>query len=180
MIVLTCLLHLLHANLCGTINVVLLIQGRFEEFGSHPLFGRRQTKAAVQPDNASPRVELDRLITQFGQAAGFWQSQPEQQVLARARLADVSRDAKIHPASASQFHGCWTKLDAEQRLRFCILVDGLEIPEVLGCVQKLGVKDEHADAVLNLLQQLTVRLEFLTASVLQQSDIRLEEFARHF
>lgn len=134
------------------------------------MFGRRPSL---------PSIELDSLIAKFGQAAGFWTSQPQAEVLVRARLADACRDLKLRPPMGVEFQNCWSQLNEEQRLRFCILTDGLEVPELAAAVQRLCTKGV-AEPVLSLLQQQTAQLQYLSGSILQESDIRLEEFARHF
>ena len=136
-----------------------------------PLFGRRPP---------IPSIQLDSLIGRFGQAAGFWESQPQPEVLVRARLADAFRDLKLQPIPRSEFQDLWNHFDDEQRLRFCILVDGLEIPEFPAVVQKQGPQVGRASNLVLPLVNLNVQLQYLTCAVLRESDIRLEEFSRHF
>lgn len=135
--------------------------------------------AGRRADKPTP-IDLDELITTFGGAVGFWETQPEAEVLARARLADACRDAGIRPLAAETFQSGWNTFDQEHQRRFCLLISGLDVD---GVAKRLPVHSrdrDGADAVLLLFQQLTTRLPLLTLDVLQQSDVRLEEFARHF
>lgn len=127
-----------------------------------------------------PPIQLDGLITTFGRAAGFWESQPRPEILVRARLADACRDQHIKPASEARFQASWTALDAEQRLRFCILTEAFELPEAAAALPKVCGHGGSAEPALALLQRSAVQLQYLTGSVLRESDIRLEEFARTF
>ena len=143
------------------------------------MFGFRKATTPTPSVTPAQSIELDSLITAFGQAADFWESQIEPGVLVRARLADACRDAKIRPSTASQFLVCWNSFDSEHRLRFCLFSAALDLPEV---AQRLALICHQGDGrgILELLQNLTNGLKMLTVAVLQESDIRLEEFARHF
>ena len=127
-----------------------------------------------------PLIQLDSLIARFGQAASFWESQPQAEALVRARLGDALRDLELQPIPEAQFQAGWSRLDEDQRLRICIFVDGLAAPELAAAVQKVCTKDKQAEPAWSLLQRLTLQLQYLTCAVLQESDIRLEEFARHY
>jgi hypothetical protein len=133
----------------------------------------------LAPGQPSAAIDLDGLITAFGQASEFWQSQAEPGILVRARFADACRDASVRPVTESQFLARWTPLENEVALRFCLLTVALPLPEVSQRLAEIGSKGS-ADDVLALLQNLAVRLKYLTIQVLRDSDLRLEEFARHY
>lgn len=130
-------------------------------------------------EQAAKALDLDLLIATFGQAANFWESQEGADILGRARLADACRDNGMRPASAAAFSAVWESFDEPHRRRFCLLTSALEIDEAAGELPRHG-RQKQGEGVLDLLQQLTARLPLLTLDVLQQSDVRLEEFARHF
>ncbi len=138
------------------------------------MFGRRIT------DNAVRSIELDSLITSFGRATSAWDSQTNLAPLVQARLADNCRDAKLRPVSRAEFQQTWQVFDEEHQGRFCILLGGLELPDVVLRAQQVCGPGQSALPVLRLLHQLTEGHPLLTSLVLQQSDIRLEELARHF
>jgi hypothetical protein len=147
--------------------------------GTKPLFGFRKATTPTPSATTAQSIELDSLIAAFGQGADFWDSQLEPGVLVRARLADACRDVRIRPISESQFLACWNSFDDEHRLRFCLFSAALEIPEVAQRLPPLCLPGDGG-GVLGLLQNLTNGLKTLTVAVLRESDIRLEEFARHF
>jgi hypothetical protein len=127
----------------------------------------------------STAIDLDDLITTFGQAANFWETLENAEPLVRARLADAGRNAGIRPVSGDAFDAVWKEFDQERERRFCILVTGLDFAGVAKRLPSHCI-DKQMDPVLELLKQLTVRLELLTLDVLLQSDVRVEEFTRHF
>ncbi|MEZ6129814.1 MAG: hypothetical protein R3C59_14115 [Planctomycetaceae bacterium] len=137
------------------------------------MFGRRSR-------NSHPLVNLDQVIALFGQAAGFWPTQPEVAVLAQARFADSCRDAGVRPVSTERFAETWVRLAEESRVRFCIALAALDVEAVRNRLPSLCSDAADAGVCLNLLQEFAERLELLTADMIQQSDVRLEEFARHF
>jgi hypothetical protein len=141
------------------------------------LFGRRKRKGNSL--SAANAIDLDELIATFGPATNFWETQPEAGVLVRARFADACRDAKIRPVDAITFKECWSGMDLPQQARFGLLVSGLEL-EVVAKQLPAHCPEAQAYAALQVFEQLTDRLNLLTLDVLQQSDIRLEEFSRHF
>jgi hypothetical protein len=141
------------------------------------LFGRSQGRAKKR-DPKTP-IDLDELIAMFGQAANFWEMQPQAGLLVRAWFADACRDASIRPVTEDAFQSSWSGFDKEHQHRFCLFVSALELQPVANRLPSL-CSDGDATPALQVLQQLTVRLNLLTLDVLQQSDIRLEEFSRHF
>jgi hypothetical protein len=143
------------------------------------LFGFRKTATSIPSVMPAQSIGLDSLITAFGQGADFWESQGDPDVLVRARLADACRDAKIRPIGEPQFQACWNTFDNEHRLRFCLFSVAIELPEVAQRLVSICNSGDGRGA-LGLLQNLTNALNVLTVAVVRESDIRLEEFARHF
>lgn len=144
------------------------------------LWGKSQRRDKVLAPRESPAaIDLDGLITAFGQATEFWQSLAEPGILVRARIADACRDAGARPVTELQFLARWAALENEVASRFCLLTVALPLSEV---AHRLAVicRNGSADDALDTLQNLAVRLKFLTIQVLRESDLRLEEFARHF
>lgn len=141
------------------------------------MFGRRKSIKATEP--GAP-IQLDGLITTLGQATSELECVPKNSALVRARLADCCRDANIRPVDETEFNKAWNRFDEEHRWRFCVLVAPLELPQVHSRIGPLCQSARSASPVLKLLQELTSDHPMLTGSVLQQSDVRLEELARHF
>ena len=136
------------------------------------MFGKRKSK--------NEAVDLDDLITIYGQGLEFWTTQPEPQVLARGRFGDACRNVNVRPVSESMFASAWNGLDSHQLNRFCLFVSSMDVAGVPRKIKELGGETGDAEFALRSLSGLSKELSLLTADVLQQSDIRLEEFARHF
>lgn len=124
-------------------------------------------------------IDLDELIATFGQATSFWQTQPQRKLLARARFADACRDASVQPIEKTTFENEWRQFDDEHQQRFGVLTAGFEIPAAARQLPQHS-EGEQAPSAFKLLVMLTNELHLLTIDVLQQSDVRLEEFSRHF
>lgn len=148
--------------------------------GVGSLFGRRSGQKQGSTKQGSTLLDLDTLITTFGQAAAACETIPDLEILIRARLSDSCRDNKIRPVSKEAFQQRWSELTLEQKHRFVIFVSALDIDCVAVRLAVHCGNDSDANAALTLLHLLAQRLDLLSAEVIQQSDIRLEEFARHF
>ena len=127
----------------------------------------------------SQPVDLDELITTIGQATKFWQTQTNIGPLVRARFADTCRDAKLHPVTGADFRSAWKQLDSAGEQRVALSVSAFEVDSAIKSVKDFS-SDGNAAALLVRFVEFSRRLPLLTIEVLQQSDIRLEEFARHF
>ena len=64
----------------------------------------------------------------------------------------------------------------ESRIRFSITLSAFEIDDV----QSLFTVEPEAERWLNVLSELAGRLQLLNTEMILQSDVRLEEFSRHF
>ena len=137
------------------------------------MFSRKRQSSKSKP------VDLDELITTIGQATNYWETQANIRSLVRARFADACRDADIRPVAADSFRSTWTQLISADQLRIALSVAVLEVENVV-LRMKEYCPDGSAEPLLVRLTEFSQRLPLLTLDVLQQSDIRLEEFARHF
>ncbi len=141
------------------------------------MFGRRKSSKS---NDSNESIHLDLLITYLGQATGTWESMPKDQVFVQARLADCCRDAEVMPVSGTNFSNAWNQFDGEHQWRFCLLLAPLELPTMHSRIKQTCHAAGNGQPVLQRLQKLTTDHALLTGSVLQQSDVRLEELARHF
>lgn len=138
------------------------------------LFGRHKKKKTHQP------IDLDALIAQFGQAASFWQAQPQPAILAQARFADACRDVKVRPVPTASFAQSWDRLNEESRIRFCIALSAFDSDVARHRLPALCDNAGNVEPGLTILHNFATQLELLTAEMIQQSDVRLEEYSRHF
>lgn len=136
---------------------------------------QRSLKTAGQPS-----VDLDLLIATFGRACGSWDSISVLGSLVRARLADHCRDAGVRPVSETAFESCWSSFDDEHQQRFAVLISACELDIVAELIPIHCAGADDALPVVEQIQKLTKQLELLPVELLLQSDIRLEEFSRHF
>ncbi|MCA8989190.1 MAG: hypothetical protein KDA78_16200 [Planctomycetaceae bacterium] len=127
----------------------------------------------------SESVDLDVLIAVFGQASNYWETQPNILPLVRARFADACRDVSVRPVTGEEFRTAWKQLDPSDQYRIALSVSALEVDIVLGRVPEFSPEGSAATLLIRLVE-FSQRLPLLKLDVLQQSDIRLEEFTRHF
>lgn len=142
------------------------------------MFGRfRKSKS---PKGSIKPVNIDEVITTLGSASTDWESRVVFPELIRARLADVCRDASIRPASASAFRERWQPLDEAHQRRFGLLLSACDLEGVQQRFAQWSGNHDANNPLLALFHTLTTGLPLLTVDVVSQSDIRLEELARHF
>ncbi len=140
------------------------------------MFGRNKDKSI----ESLPEMDLDELIACLGKNLKAWQAQPKgMQWLAQARLADACRDEGIVPVATEAFQAMWMQCKDAQHRQFGLLTATLDLTLLR---QRLvhHAPNHRGDAVLRLLQQHLTSVALLPLDVLEQSDVRLEEFARHF
>lgn len=99
----------------------------------------------------------------------------------RARFADYCRDVQLAPIPPQQFLDMATKLDEEGRRRLAVAISALDGEPVRKLLPALAAQHKGLEAVvwkgfINLAHEKAL----LTMAVLNQSEIRIEEFARHF
>lgn len=142
------------------------------------MFGRfrqqKSSKGSVKP------INIDEVITTLGSAAAAWETCTIFPELIRARLADVCRDALIRPASATAFREHWQPFDEAHQRRFGLLLSVCDLETVQSRFAQWAGSHNQSNVLLTLFHTLTTGLPLLTIDVVSQSDVRLEELARHF
>ena len=136
-------------------------------------------KSKIVKSTAKP-VDIDELISTLGAATTVLEMQPVFPEVIRARLADVYRDASIRPASANQFHERWQPLDESHQRRFALLLSVCDVEAVQKRFAQFDADNHEKSDLLTLFHKLVTDLPLLTVDVVSQSDVRLEELARHF
>lgn len=150
--------------------------GQSNSNGGGELFGLGKRK----PTDSGGEVNLDELIARFGQGLDQWQSLAHADVLARARFADLCRDVDVMPMSGQVFQKCWSSLNQPQQQRLCLQINAIPHPSVLTRLSTLCEEKRGPEVPFEMLRSTAVRLDLLTLDMLAESDVRLEEFARHF
>lgn len=125
-------------------------------------------------------VDVDELIAIFGPSCGVIEMHPVHPELQRAKVADLCRDVGLRPASEREFSERWQSYDDEHQRRFALLIFGFRAKGAAQRMRQMSVARPDQNPVFNVLHELTVELSLLTVSMLGESDVRLEEFARHF
>jgi len=100
--------------------------------------------------------------------------------LVRARLADGYRDAGVNPPVPDAFDKLVPDLDAEAWRRLALAVCALNLPEVCATVPGLVGNAGAIAQVKEAFVGLALATPLLTMTLLRQSPLRVEEFARHF
>ena len=138
------------------------------------MFGRR--KKVKQPNRTVEPINLDLLIANLGQAIDFWQFQPQPQLLTRARYADCCRNCELAPVNETTFESVWKNFDENSQQRFSLVLSGFELESPQAALRQIG----DAQKGLNRIVELAADHKQLTLDVIEKSDVRLEELARHF
>ncbi|MBS0260890.1 MAG: hypothetical protein JSS02_02950 [Planctomycetes bacterium] len=135
------------------------------------LFGKRR----------SVKLDLDELIAQFGVAVERWEDRDVDWDLLRAQFADAFRDAGLMPVAPDRFLQEGADLNSDAARRFAVWLTAFSLPETIELLPQLIEKLNGNSAQLLLsIKAAAQSLVMLTPSTLRQSDVRLEEFARHF
>jgi hypothetical protein len=145
----------------------------------------RKKQAQAEPDSVSklapqaPRPEWDlRLMTQrLKELAPVLETKEIEPLLIQARLADHYRDLNREPVPPPQFDRIVHHLDTESWRRLALAVGTLDHPDIRSTLARLTttvVQQVEAGFVA-----MATNTNVLTLSLLRQSDVRIEEFARH-
>lgn len=131
------------------------------------------------PKDVGPRGEwhLPTVVHLLGQLAPALETKDIEPLMIQARLADHYRDLDLEPLPPTKFEVMVAGLDAESWRRFALAIgplDNVEIRSVLTTTKTSVPQQVQAGFVA-----MATQTEVLTLSILRQSDIRLEEFARH-
>ena len=128
------------------------------------------------PDAPRPEWNLRTLTQRLSELA--LETKEIEPVLIQARLADHYRELNLEPVTPSQFDRIVHDLDLESWRRLALAV---------GTLDHADIRPPLAILTTPVVQQVQIgfvgmarHTDALTLSLLQQSDIRIEEFARHF
>ena len=140
-----------------------------------PIFRRKNQ------DQPEPELMLPWMVNYYSIMVSRLEGQEVPLELWRARFADYCRDAKLAPIASGRFSELVTQLDEESRRRLAMSINALEAEPVRALLpvlveQHSGLETVFEQGFLNLARQK----KLLTMAVLNQSEIRLEEYARHF
>lgn len=138
-------------------------------------FGKKKNK----PKDAEPVVSLDSLTFLMGRVVPRIRSVEPRPALIQARLADGYRAIDLSPLPPRQFHEKTKSFDDDSWRRLAVSVACLDDAEfswaLYGLSEKKSAKSQIGEAFLPLAQNRTS----LTMDLLYESELRVEEYARH-
>ena len=112
--------------------------------------------------------------------APHWEHRSVEPALVEARLADRMRDEQLPPLPTGQFGQLVAGLDAGSWRRLSLAAGAFDMPEVRHVLPALArIHSLHED-VYGGLVRLAAGTDVLPLALLGQSEVRAEEFARHF
>jgi hypothetical protein len=135
------------------------------------LFGRK---------TPPPELDIAALEAHLATAVARTAGRPADADLLRARLADGCRDAGVRPLLPHEFDCLAEGLDTEALGRLALLVGVLDLEEVRTTLAVRAATMSLLDLADVAFFRLARETPLLTAEVLRQSPLRVEELARRF
>ena len=127
-----------------------------------------------------PELHLNVVIKHLREQIGRVKDRPVDQDLIRARLADAYRQTELRPVSPSDFDSLVADLDDEAWRRMALVVSVLAEPQIRELLSRLLPVRDVVMQVRTGLVGLARSTSALSLDLLQQSEVRVEEFARQF
>jgi hypothetical protein len=133
--------------------------------------------AEVAPLPPRPEWDLPTMMQRLGELVPALETRDIEPPLVQARLADHYRELEREPVAPSQFDELVQGLDAESWRRLALAADTLDHPDLRSALAQLTT------TVLEQVQAgfvgTATTTDVLPLSLLRQSAVRVEEFARH-
>jgi hypothetical protein len=147
------------------------------------IFKRKPAPAAPGPASEgtpqAPRPEWDLCtVTQrLNELTPVLETKEVEPPLVQARLADHYRDLDREPVPPPQFERLVRGLDMEAWRRLALAVGALDHPDIRSALARLTTT--AVEQVTSGFVGTATTTDALTLAMLRQSDVRVEEFARH-
>lgn len=148
------------------------------------MFFNKKANSAPEPvGKAASRVQrpewdLRTVTQQLSELTPVLETREIEPLLIEARLADHYRELNLEPLPPPQFERIVHKLDPESWRRLALVV---------GTLDRADIRSTLASLPTTVVQQveagfvgLARKTDALTVALLRQSEVRIEEFARHF
>jgi hypothetical protein len=136
--------------------------------------------SAAQAKIDPPLWDVALLTDYVHTSARDWEQRTVDPTLVEARLGDRMRDEQLRPLSTTQFAQLVGVLDEQAWRRMALAVGAFDLPEVRGVLPILAAIYSLDQRVYGGLVQLAAETDVLSLTLLGQSVVRAEEFARHF
>ena len=99
--------------------------------------------------------------------------------LVEARLADGMRDLQIAPAASQHFAACTAPLDENGWRRLALATTVLESADFSSVLSLISWPEPLGDRICETLARVATVTDALSLTLIGESDLRAEEFARH-
>ena len=136
--------------------------------------------APASPKASHPAWDVTVLTSYIQSQAPQWEQRSVEAALVEARLGDRMRDELLSPLPSGQFAQLVSSLDANGWRRLALATGAFDLPVircVLPALAAIHVLPQHA---YGGLVRLAAGTDVLPLALLGQSEVRAEEFARHF
>ncbi len=137
-----------------------------------------QSSARGAAEGWWPQWDLGTMTARLKDLVPMLENKEIEPPLVQARLADHYRDLNLEPMPPAQFDRLVTDFDAESWRRLALAVETLDHADL---------RSPLAQLTTPVTQQIKAgfigtarKTDALSLSLLRQSDVRIEEFARHF
>jgi len=147
-------------------------------FKKKPAPASPATHGTAGPNGSRPEWNLRTLVQRLSELAPALETREVEPLLIQARLADHYRDLNLEPVSLPQFDRAVQGLDTDAWRRLALAVGTLDHEEIRSALAVLTtpVGQQVQAGFVGMARQTDV----LTLTLIRQSDVRTEEFARHF
>jgi hypothetical protein len=148
------------------------------------IFRKKQAQAVpeaaskIAPRAPLPEWDLRTMTQRLSELAPVLETKQIEPPLIQARLADHYRELNLEPVPPSQFDPLVYNLDPESWRRLALAVGTLDHPDIRSTLANLTMT--VVEQVKTGFVSMATKTDALTLSLLRQSDVRIEEFARHF
>lgn len=147
------------------------------------IFRKKQPPAASDPPSKGtapaprPEWDLQTVTRRLSELTPALETKEVEPPLVQARLADLYRALHREPLPPPEFDRAVDGLDPESWRRLALAVGTLDHPDIRSALASL--RTTPAEQVRYGLVGTATSADVLTLSLLRQSDVRVEEFARH-
>jgi hypothetical protein len=143
------------------------------------IFKKKQAQANPEPAGkvARPEWDLRTMAQRLGELAPALETKDIEPPLVQARLADHYRELGREPVPPPEFDRIVQGLDADSWRRLALAVDTLDHPDLRSALA--GLKTAVVEQVRAGFVGTATATDALSLSLLRQSAVRVEEFARH-
>jgi hypothetical protein len=136
-----------------------------------------ESASKIAPHAPRPEWDLHTMTQRLSELTPALETKEIEPLLIQARLADHYRELNLEPVSPTQFDLIVHNLDPESWRRLALAVGTLDHADIRSTLANLTTT--VAQQVKTGFVGMATKTDALNLSLLRQSDVRIEEFARH-